>query len=56
MVEHHIDSIYTIDILIIGYEAGDFTEENCDEFISTVRKKGSKLPDKSFRELLDERG
>ena len=52
---HRIEYIDTIDLLIIGFETGNFTEDNCDEFIRTVRKKGSKLPNKSLRELLEQR-
>ena len=52
---HRIDHIDTIDILMIGFKKGNFTEKDCDNFIRNVRNKGSKLPDKSIRELMDER-
>ena len=52
---HKIKYITTIDLLVMGYTQGVFTEENCDDFIQTVRRRGSKLPNQSFSEILEDR-
>lgn len=52
---HKINYITTIDLLVIGYKQDIFSEENCNDFIQTVRGRGSYLPNKSFRKILENR-
>jgi hypothetical protein len=52
---HNIEYVTTIDLLVIGYEKFILTEQECNDFIETVRGTGSKLPEKRFSEILEER-
>ena len=52
---HKIEYIKTEDILYEGFKKGVLTESGCDEFINTIKRKGSKFPYDTFREILEKR-
>ena len=49
---HNIEYIKTDDILYEGFKKGILTESICDEFIQTIKRKGSKFPYNTFNEIL----
>lgn len=50
--EHQIKYLTTMDFIYIAFFKGKISIEDCDEFISKVLSKGSKLPCKSMQEYL----
>lgn len=52
---HNIEYIKTDDILYEGFKKGILTESVCDEFIQTIKRKGSKFPYDTFSEILEKR-
>ena len=49
----HIEYIKTDDILYEGFKKGILSESVCDEFIQTIKRKGSKFPYNTFNEILE---
>jgi len=47
-----IQYITTMDLLSEAFKKGMLTEEECDNFITMVKSKGSKLPVNPIREFL----
>lgn len=43
-IEQHITYLTTLDFLYYAYVRGKLTKTDCDDFISEVNRKGSKLP------------
>lgn len=50
---HNIEYIKTDDILYEGFKKGILSESVCDEFIQTIKRKGSKFPYNTFNEILE---
>ncbi len=50
---HKIEYIRTQDIILKGYRQGILSEDECDDFIQTIKSKGSKFPYNSLSEILD---
>lgn len=49
---YKIEYLTTMDILLIGFEKGVITEEECDYFIYKVKSSGSKLPVNSINDYI----
>jgi hypothetical protein len=51
--EHSIQFYTTMDLLEIALSKGVFNEDDCDNFIRTVKAKNSKLPVNTMKEFLE---
>ena len=51
--KHHITYLTTMDILLDAAEKGILINDECDQFITDVLSKGSKLPCRTLKEFIE---